>query len=72
MQSGSKCIADLCGALHCDHVMHTKSRKTKCNPVAVARNRHICEVALCAFVASLVDLKDYTLLISSIFCAESC
>ncbi|GMN56828.1 hypothetical protein TIFTF001_025942 [Ficus carica] len=41
--SGSKCIADLCGALHCDHVMHTKSRKTKCNPVAVARNRHICE-----------------------------
>ncbi|PON45637.1 Zinc finger, C2H [Parasponia andersonii] len=41
--NGSKCIADLCGALHCDHVMNTKSHKTKCNLAAVARNRHLCE-----------------------------
>ncbi|XP_024025015.1 uncharacterized protein LOC21391554 isoform X1 [Morus notabilis] len=41
--NGSRCIADLCGALHCDHVMNTKLPKTKCNPAAVARNRHLCE-----------------------------
>lgn len=45
MQNGSKCLADLCGALHCDHVMKTKSTKAKCNPAAVARNHHLCEVA---------------------------
>lgn len=39
----SKCLADLCGALHCDFVMNSKSLKTKCNPAAVARNRHLCE-----------------------------
>ncbi|XP_048330387.2 uncharacterized protein LOC107418119 isoform X1 [Ziziphus jujuba] len=41
--NGSKCLADLCGALHCDHVMKTKSTKAKCNPAAVARNHHLCE-----------------------------
>lgn len=41
--SYSKCLADLCGALHCDHVMNSKSPKSKCNPAAVARNRHLCE-----------------------------
>ncbi|KAM1339955.1 hypothetical protein ACFX15_038164 [Malus domestica] len=41
--SGSKCLADLCGALHCDAVMNTKSSKTKCNPASVARNHHLCE-----------------------------
>lgn len=46
MQSHSKCLADLCGALHCDVIMNTKSTKTKCNPAATARNRHLCEVAL--------------------------
>ncbi|KAM1025743.1 hypothetical protein ACFX2C_038857 [Malus domestica] len=40
MQSGSKCLAD-----SCDAVMNTKSSKTKCNPAAVARNHHLCEVA---------------------------
>ncbi|OMO99069.1 Kelch repeat type 2, partial [Corchorus capsularis] len=39
----SKCLADLCGALHCDFVMNSKSLKAKCNPAAVARNRHLCE-----------------------------
>lgn len=41
--TGSKCLADLCGALHCDHVLGSKSPKKKCNPAAVARNRHLCE-----------------------------
>ncbi|XVF08765.1 hypothetical protein REPUB_Repub07fG0031100 [Reevesia pubescens] len=39
----SKCLADLCGALHCDFVMNSKMLKVKCNPAAVARNRHFCE-----------------------------
>ncbi|KAF8390578.1 hypothetical protein HHK36_025105 [Tetracentron sinense] len=43
--SHSKCLADLCGALHCDLVMDSKLPKTKCNPAAAARNRLICEVA---------------------------
>lgn len=41
--SHSKCLADLCGALHCDLVMDIKSRKSKCNPAAAARNKHLCE-----------------------------
>ena len=45
MQSNGKCLADVCGALHCDAVMNTKSSKIKCNPAAAARNRHLCEVA---------------------------
>ncbi|KAB1217299.1 hypothetical protein CJ030_MR4G021022 [Morella rubra] len=43
IQSHSKCLADLCGAVHCDVMMDTKSRKSKCNPAAAARNRHLCE-----------------------------
>ncbi|XWS44071.1 hypothetical protein CRYUN_Cryun15aG0013100 [Craigia yunnanensis] len=41
--SHSKCLADLCGALHCDLVMDSSPRKTKCNPAAAARNKHLCE-----------------------------
>uniref|UniRef100_A0A5B6YJI0 C2H2-type domain-containing protein n=1 Tax=Davidia involucrata TaxID=16924 RepID=A0A5B6YJI0_DAVIN len=43
--SHSKCLADLCGALHCDLVMDSNSlpRKTRCNPAAAAKNRHLCE-----------------------------
>lgn len=41
--SHSKCLADLCGALHCDLVINSKSPKTKCNPAAAARNLHLCE-----------------------------
>ncbi|KAI3454967.1 hypothetical protein Pfo_011630 [Paulownia fortunei] len=44
--SHGKCLADLCGALHCDFVLNSQSRKTKCNPAAAARNRHLCEVDL--------------------------
>lgn len=43
-QSNAKCLADLCGALHCDFLLNPKSFKTKCNPAAVAKNRHLCEV----------------------------
>ncbi|KAG0461074.1 hypothetical protein HPP92_021069 [Vanilla planifolia] len=40
--SQSRCLADLCGALHCDFI-ESKKVKTKCNPAAAARNRHLCE-----------------------------
>ncbi|KAL3512607.1 hypothetical protein ACH5RR_025324 [Cinchona calisaya] len=43
INSNGKCLADLCGALHCDLKMDSKSRKSKCNPAAAARNRHLCE-----------------------------
>ncbi|CAH2043699.1 unnamed protein product [Thlaspi arvense] len=41
--SDTKCLADLCGALHCDFVLSSKKAKSKCNPAAVAKNRHLCE-----------------------------
>ncbi|KAB2034492.1 hypothetical protein ES319_D04G090200v1 [Gossypium barbadense] len=41
--SHSRCLADLCGALHCDLVMDSSLHKTKCNPAAAARNKHLCE-----------------------------
>ncbi|XWS30447.1 hypothetical protein CRYUN_Cryun24cG0118600 [Craigia yunnanensis] len=41
--SHSRCLADLCGALHCDLVMDSVARNTKCNPSAAARNKHLCE-----------------------------
>lgn len=40
--SHSKCLADVCGALHCDLVMDMP-KKIKCNPAAAARNKHLCE-----------------------------
>lgn len=45
-QTGTKCLADLCGALHCDFVLSSKKGKSKCNPAAAAKNRHLCEVLL--------------------------
>ncbi|GMH01195.1 hypothetical protein Nepgr_003034 [Nepenthes gracilis] len=41
--SQGKCLADLCGALHCDHVINSKSLGSRCNPAAAARNHHLCE-----------------------------
>ncbi|KAL6584021.1 hypothetical protein OROMI_003310 [Orobanche minor] len=41
--SQGKCLADLCGALHCDFVINSQSHKSKCNPAAASRNRHLCE-----------------------------
>ncbi|XP_030484879.2 uncharacterized protein LOC115701269 [Cannabis sativa] len=40
--SHGKCLADVCGALHCDHHIGLP-QKTKCNPAASARNKHLCE-----------------------------
>jgi hypothetical protein len=42
--SHGKCLSDLCGALHCDLVVDTARLKSKCNPAAAAKNRHLCEV----------------------------
>ncbi|GAB2257769.1 hypothetical protein Droror1_Dr00013929 [Drosera rotundifolia] len=41
--NGSRCLADLCGALHCDLVMDIKRTKQKCNPAAATKNRQLCE-----------------------------
>ncbi|URD76709.1 zinc finger protein [Musa troglodytarum] len=41
--SQGQCLADLCGALHCDRMVESKKSKTKCNPAAAARNHHLCE-----------------------------
>ncbi|PKI68338.1 hypothetical protein CRG98_011246 [Punica granatum] len=41
--SHGRCLADLCGALHCDYVMDSTPKKSKCNPAAAARNGHLCE-----------------------------
>ncbi|KAF2316502.1 hypothetical protein GH714_041843 [Hevea brasiliensis] len=41
--SQGRCLADVCGALHCDQVMDSATRKTKCNPAAAAKNKHLCE-----------------------------
>ncbi|XP_010555915.1 PREDICTED: uncharacterized protein LOC104825306 [Tarenaya hassleriana] len=42
-RSHGRCLADLCGALHCDLMIDAKKPKSKCNPAAAARNRHLCE-----------------------------
>ena len=53
IQSHSKCLADLCGALHCDLVMNSKTPKAKCNPAAAVRNRHLCEVVFDSYLLAL-------------------
>ena len=63
-QTGTKCLADLCGALHCDFVlMSSKKGKSKCNPAAAAKNRHLCEV-ITFFIASILVIfsKEKSLL----------
>ncbi|CAM6109895.1 unnamed protein product [Calypogeia fissa] len=43
--SPNRCLADVCGALHCDYVAsQTKiSRSKPCNRAAVDKNKHLCE-----------------------------
>lgn len=44
---GTVCLADLCGALHCDYydsMLSPKHKKTTCKPAVADRNRHACEV----------------------------
>lgn len=43
LNNNGKCLADLCGALHCDLQMIPAPRKKKCNPAAASKNRHLCE-----------------------------
>ncbi|KAL6905658.1 hypothetical protein ACP4OV_003259 [Aristida adscensionis] len=43
--SHGRCLADLCGALHCDLMMEFKKPKGKCNAAAAERNRHVCEAS---------------------------
>ncbi|MED6186312.1 hypothetical protein PIB30_065453 [Stylosanthes scabra] len=43
----SQCLADLCGALHCDTEINSGLKKSKCNPAAAARNKHLCENSSC-------------------------
>ncbi|KAG0597704.1 hypothetical protein M758_12G015200 [Ceratodon purpureus] len=46
--SSNKCLADTCGALHCDYFDSLSSSKPKmqatCKPAVVEKNRHACEV----------------------------
>lgn len=49
MQTHGKCLADLCGAMHCDAVMNFRSSRSKCNLAAASKNRHLCEVAFILF-----------------------
>ncbi|KAL2901230.1 DNA-directed RNA polymerase subunit beta' [Bienertia sinuspersici] len=46
LQTGSKSLTNLCGALHCDHVLSLKLPRAKGNPVATARNCLLCECTI--------------------------
>lgn len=59
IQSHSRCLADICGALHCDLVMDSVPRKTKCNPAAAAKNQHLCEVAMYEWCSPLLILAFF-------------
>eukprot|EP00249_Psilotum_nudum_P009752 c22131_g1_i2 orf=937-1539(-) len=44
--SRNRCLADVCGALHCDYmdsILQSKHSKGKCNSLAAEKNRHLCE-----------------------------
>ncbi|XP_043813599.1 uncharacterized protein LOC110617680 isoform X4 [Manihot esculenta] len=64
--SEGKCLADLCGALHCDFVMNSKSPKTKCKPAAVAKNRHLCEILVFLLIKAVQQAACM-----NCFCANS-
>ncbi|KAH7511114.1 hypothetical protein FEM48_ZijujUnG0044000 [Ziziphus jujuba var. spinosa] len=49
--SHSRCLADVCGALHCDHVMDI-SLKTKCNPAALQ------EIIFCSLADSCFPVNE--------------
>lgn len=53
MQKGTVCLADLCGALHCDYydsMLTSKHKKATCKPAVADRNRHACEVGETPYV----------------------
>lgn len=44
--SRDRCMADLCGALHCDYynaLSQSKHKQRKCNQNVADRNKHLCE-----------------------------
>ena len=65
MQSSNKCLADTCGALHCDYFDDLSSLKPKaqatCKPAVVEKNRHACEVGKLEFMLmGALDLGSRT------------
>jgi hypothetical protein len=74
-QSHSKCLADVCGALHCDLVLDSAPQKTKCNPAATGRNKHLCEVAsqlylcfidlICLYLTNMIIVSRVSLIVVS-------
>lgn len=73
IQGGGKCLADLCGALHCDQVIKPKVPKSKCNPAAATRNRLLCEVVFGGCVSSIC-FRDFSYLFIIVLqnLADSC
>ncbi|TVU51527.1 hypothetical protein EJB05_02962 [Eragrostis curvula] len=65
LASEGRCLADLCGALHCDLMMEFKKPKSKCNAAAATRNRHLCEVHI-AFLLCLLFRLVAILVLSDI------
>lgn len=44
--SRDRCLADMCGALHCDYydgLSQSKPKRRKCNPLTADRKLHLCE-----------------------------
>ncbi|KAG6544304.1 hypothetical protein Mapa_014307 [Marchantia paleacea] len=43
--NSKRCSADICGAIHCDHVDSVTKATTKkrCNRAAMTKNKHLCE-----------------------------
>lgn len=73
MQKGTVCLADLCGALHCDYydsMLSPKHKKTTCKPAVADRNRHACEVGekVLMFVVFLLSECFGHPLMSNSFC----
>uniref|UniRef100_A0A0E0MKW8 C2H2-type domain-containing protein n=1 Tax=Oryza punctata TaxID=4537 RepID=A0A0E0MKW8_ORYPU len=64
--SQGRCLADLCGALHCDLMLEFKKPKSKCSSSAAARNRHLCET-----VAFLLIKGNLPAVFMNFSCANS-
>ncbi|QHO46176.1 putative mediator of RNA polymerase II transcription subunit 26c [Arachis hypogaea] len=60
IQNQSQCLADLCGALHYDIEINFGLKKSKCNPVVAARNKHLCEVCIKFFLHQFCDAHSCT------------
>ncbi|WVY92744.1 hypothetical protein V8G54_031832 [Vigna mungo] len=63
----NQCLADVCGALHCDHEVNSGSKKSKCNPAAAARNKHLCEPTVAFQLMRVLWQADFM----NCFCTNS-